>query len=323
MESSNKWKDFLLKSSIPLEYEVKKILESKGCVSNYEYTYLRKDEFEVINEFSYDIDGAYISKNNFFELMIECKYRDESTKWIFTPENYGGINEIQHYSFINPNDYFTKDYKFNRLDYAPLGPLCGKGIEIHSKGGNPKSITQAIAQLSYATADKITSGIEHQIDKLLGKTEHLFYHIPIIITTAKLYRLKDNITINQIKNCEDIELIASNEDCIIFESNIGSHLENYNLQKFADFTNTYGRKKLEKHLNSFNTDLDFVFSVIAKNYSPSAIAIIHFSNDNIGINKLFDFLNEVVTPTNKTLDREKERQKRIKEIHKKFGNFRK
>ena len=49
--AGNKWKDFLLKSGLPLEYEVKELLDKRKCISSFEYSYLRSDENKIINEF--------------------------------------------------------------------------------------------------------------------------------------------------------------------------------------------------------------------------------------------------------------------------------
>lgn len=317
-DNSNKWKDFLLKSSIPLEYEVKQLVDKYGCVSNYEFTYLRQDENEITNEFSYDIDASYIKGDHFFELMIECKYRDLSTNWVFTPEDYGGMDEIEHYSFVNPNDHFTQSNKFLRLEYEQYAPLCGKGIEINSNGQNPKSITQAINQLSYGMAEKVILGMEHQIEKHLGTTETIFYGIPIIVTTANLYRLKENVTIQEIKRANDIIEISTKEDCLILKTPTGKHLENYNIKKFGGFIGKYGIDELNKKLKSFNVDIGFVCSVISKNYCPSAMAIIQFTDNNNGFKKLFDFLDEIVKPTSKTMKRQMEKQQKMEELTKKL-----
>lgn len=313
---SNKWKDFLLKSSIPLEYEVKTLLDKYGCVGNYEYTYLRRDENEIVNEFSYDIDASFIKGGHFFELMIECKYRDQSTNWVFIPEAYGGIGETDSCSFINPNDHFTQKNKFLKLDYEPLAPLCGKGIEINSEGQNPRSISQAVNQLSYAMAEKILDGMEHQIEKLLGSSEIIFYNIPIIVTTANLFRLNKNVTIEQIKQSNNLSDVSTEAECLILKSTIGKDLEKYNIEVFCRFMDKYGKDYLNKKLKSFNKDIEFVLSVIAKNYCPEAFAIIHFSKENVGFKSLFEYLNEIVEPTEKTLNREREHQKLIEKVKK-------
>lgn len=322
-DKSKKWKDFLLKSSIPLEYEVKKLMDEYGCVSNYEFTYLRENENKVEHEFSYDIDASYIKGGHFFNLMIECKYRDVTTNWIFTPENYGGKDEVESYSFLNPNDHFTQKHKFRRLDYEPLAPLCGKGIEINSNGQNPKSITQAINQLSYAMAEKVVSGMEHQIEKLLNTSEIIFYNIPIIVTTANLYRLKDNVTIQDVKDSNELSDVAIQEECLVLKGSVGKHLEDYNLQEFNVFISEYGRQELNEKLVSFNEDIGFVSSVIAKEYCPGAILVVQLTESGKGFSKVFEFLDEIVEPSEKTINRQIERQKKIDEIISKIERIKK
>jgi hypothetical protein len=282
---------------------------------------LRRDESEIVNEFSYDIDASFIKGGHFFDLMIECKYRDQSTNWVFTPESYGGISEINSYSFINPNDHFTQKKKFFELDYEPLAPLCGKGIEINSEGQNPKSISQAMNQLSYAMAEKILDGMEHQIERLLGSSEIIFYHIPIIVTTANLFRLNENVTIEQIKQSNDLSDVSTEAECLILKSPIGKDLEKYNIEIFYRFIDKYSKDYLNKKLKSFNEDIGFVLSVIAKNYCPGAFAVIHFSKGNVGFKSLFEYLNEIVEPTEKTFNRERKNKKRMEELTKKLNEF--
>lgn len=320
-DKSKKWKDFLLKSSIPLEYEVKTFLDKRGCVGNYEYTYLRRDENEIVNEFSYDINATFIKGCHFFELMIECKYRDQSTNWIFTPESYGGFSEVNSYSFINPNDHFTQKNKFLKLDYQPLAPLCGKGIEINSEGQNPKSILQAMNQLSYAMAKKILSGMESQIGTSRYLSEMIFYNIPIIVTTANLFRLNEKVTIEQIKQSNDLRDISTEAECLILKSSIGKDLEKYNNEILYQLVNKYGTAHLNKKLKSYNDDIEFVLSVIAKNYCQAAFAIIHFSKGNAGFKSLFKYLSEIVEPTEKTLSRERKKRKRMETFTEKMREF--
>ncbi len=183
---NNKWKDYLLKSGLPLEYEIVDFLESKGCISSFEHSYLRPDENLIENEFSFDIDSSYIKEHHFFKLLIECKYRDSSTNWLFLPAEFGGPNELGNTSFLHPNDHFTQHIKFpfKHIELPPFAKPCLKGIELTSDGQNPKTITQAVNQLNYAMAEFIADDMVHQIDELLATSEIIFYNIPIIVTTV-------------------------------------------------------------------------------------------------------------------------------------------
>jgi hypothetical protein len=143
------------------------------------------------------------------------------------------------------------------------------------------------------------------------------------VTTANLYRLNDNVTIKKIKDSNDISAISTKEHCLILKTPIGKHLENYNLQEFFQFIGKYGQDELNKKLKSFNEDIGFVCSVIAQNYCPSAIAVVQFTETNQGFKKLFEFLDEIVKPTEKTINREIERQKKIEEMSTKFEDIKK
>jgi hypothetical protein len=317
-----KWKEHLLKSGIPLEYEIKEYLLKNGCIPNFEYTYLRENETKQTTEFSYDIDSSFIKPPYFIDFMIECKYRHESTKWLFLPEEYGGIDEIEYTSFIHLNNYFNQKEHSNFP--FPLAPLCSKGIELTNEGQNPKTITQAISQLSYAMAEKITNGIYHQVDDLLSKSYEgtLFCNIPIIVTTAELYRINENITIDKIKNSNDIEEIATNQKCLVIKNNVGVDLEKYNLSVFQNFVREIGESKLRTKLNSSKENLEFVLSIIAKNYCPQCLIVIHYSKTKNGFDELIAYLKKYIDPDKEVLDaikeKEEEMNKRLKVITQKM-----
>lgn len=305
------------------------MLDDKGCISNFEYSYLRPDENRVVNEFSYDIDSSYIKGSHFFSLMLECKYCHESTNWLFLPSEYGGHLEIGTSAFLHPNDHFTQEHKFpfSYNDLPPIAPICSKGIEITTDGQNPKTITQAISQLSYAMAEKIASGMEHQFEKFLGTSEIIFYDIPIIVTTANLYRLKENTTIENIKAAEEILQFATKEDCLVLDTNIGKDLERHNLGIFSRFISQYTDILLNQKLKSFNKDIKFVCNVISSTYSPSCILVIQHSSDSKGFEKLFKYMDEIVKPSKDTIDAIKKKYEKLKkmrlDIDKKIKNNKK
>ena len=305
-KNDNKWKDFLLKSGVPLEFEIKKILKDLGFDSYSEHSYLRKDENNIVNEFSYDINSTLKIDNQLFELMVECKYRDESTNWIFIPEEYNESDRgAGTMSFLNTNDFFYKkefpDF-YKLINFDILAPLCSKGIEINSSGQNPKTITQALHQLCYGIIDKVTEGMKQQLDEN-EDTEHLiFHHIPIIITTANLYRLKNSVTISEIKNADNFESIATREYMLLLEPKISLELEKYSYQKLDFFINEYGIEKLNSKLHKKNKIHNWTFKdhqkMISRDY-PEGILVIQHEQDNKGLSALIKILNEIARPSKK------------------------
>ena len=300
----NKWKDFLLKSGVPLEFEIKKTLKGLGFDNYSEYSYLRPDENNIVNEFSYDINSSLQIDNHLFELMVECKYRDESTNWIFIPEEYNESDRgVGTMSFLNTNDYFYKkefpDF-YKLINFDTVAPLCSKGIELNSSGQNPKTITQAISQLCYGMIDKVIEGMKQQLEES-GDIEHLvFHHIPIIITTANLYRLKSDVTISEIKNADNPDSIATREYVLLLEPKISIELEKYSFQKLDLFIDSYGIDKLNSSLNKkkkiHNWTIRDHQKMISKDF-PEGILIIQHESDNKGLSALTKILNEIARPS--------------------------
>jgi len=323
--ANNKWKEYLLKSGLPLEYEVLEFLESKKCISSPEYSYLRPDENFIENEFSFDIDSAYIQGNHFFKLLIECKYRDSSTNWLFLPGKYGGPSELGNTSFLHPNDHFTKSAKFpyKHPELEPIAKPCIKGIELTSQGQNPKTITQAVNQLSYAMAEIIVDDMVHQIDELLATSEIIFYNIPIIVTTANLYRIKENTTIEKIKATDDLFEIATKEDILVLQTKAGKDLQRHSQRIFNEFINERGNNFLNTKLNSFNEDFQFVSQVISSSYCPQSILIVQHTSNNSAFEKLFALLDDIVSPSEKTKNYLSSEKKRLKELFAEFDNLKK
>ncbi|OQP43448.1 hypothetical protein A4H97_11075 [Niastella yeongjuensis] len=314
--ANNKWKDYLLKSGLPLEYEVLDFLDSKKCISSFEYSYLRPDENLIENEFSFDIDSSYIKDHHFFKLLIECKYRDSSTNWLFLPGEYGGPSELSHTAFLHPCDHFTKTTKFpyRHPELPPIAKPCLKGIELTSDGQNPKTITQAVNQLSYAMAEMIVDDMVHQIEELLATSEVIFYNVPIIVTTANLFRIKENTTIEKIKETENLLDIATKEDCLVLQTKIGKDLQRHNRKLFSEFINERGEEILNKKLKSFNDDIGFVCEVISSNYCPESILVIQHTPDNKAFEKLFELFDDVVSPSKPTHKYLNDEMQRLKEL---------
>lgn len=314
------WKDYLLRSGLPLENDINNYLNSKGCISSFEYSYMRMDERKIEKEFSYDIDAAYISDPNFIEFMVECKYRHESTKWVFAPHGYDGSDDIVPNCFMHPSDHFVSlKFPFNSTFPEQLAPLCSKGVEVTTGGDNEKTITQAVFQLCYAFAPKIVNSIECQIDRLLGP-DYIFYHIPVIVTTAELYRLRDDVNIESIKAAASLEEISEKHTCLVFKHSIGKHLEKYNFDIFNKFLSKTEKEKLIRNLNTFTDDLGHLFSVLAKHYSPQAFVIVHYSKDENGFDTLFNYVDRLINPPPDLIRKMEKQKMRYEKFVKELGD---
>ena len=91
--NESKWKDYLLKSSLPLEQLVAEKLEKSGVYIAGEYPYIRTNDQNISTEFSVDLHAfellAYSHQKDQYwgnlNFLIECKYNYPGVKWVFLP----------------------------------------------------------------------------------------------------------------------------------------------------------------------------------------------------------------------------------------------
>jgi len=187
-----------------------------------------------------------IKDDHFVTFMIECKYRHPTTQWVFTPEIYGGPNELSENAFMHPFDHSVPNkFAFGGPFPRVLAPACSKGIELCSSGDNNKSINQAVTQLAYAFALKIGDAIEHQVERLLV-SDVIFYHVPVIVTTADLFRLHDGVTIEDIKAANAIQEVAPPKTCLVMNYTTGVELRLYNDQVLSAVRDRLGDEALQE-----------------------------------------------------------------------------
>ncbi len=136
------WKDALLSSGVPLENDVRNYMARRGCLAEFEHSYLRADEARVLRQFSYDIDASLIQPPHFVDFLVECKYRHPSVSWVFTPDEYGGHTELGPNDFTHPLTLFAGKNCVAESSLFPrcLAPCCSKGVELTSDGANDKAI---------------------------------------------------------------------------------------------------------------------------------------------------------------------------------------
>lgn len=292
---------------------MKRFLEENGCVGRSEYTYLRKDEQNKEKEFSYDIDASYISNSHFVNLMVECKYRYDSTKWIFTPDSYGGLEESYPSGFTHPLDGFTSlNFKFKNVPFPVFGKLCGKGVELTTNGTNEKTIRRGVRQLVYALPEHITSSIENQMYNSLSG-EFIFLHVPVLVTTAQLYRIGEGVTIQDIRESDNIQDIASEQDTLILKRRPTIEMQRLNKSEFSDFRNRVGDEDIGGNMSSFATDIDHFFNVFSRHKCPRAVAIVHHNVDYSGLPQLMEYIDTIIDPPDHLREKLERRKARIRE----------
>jgi hypothetical protein len=270
MNDSKKWKSRFLSSSIPLEYEVAKILTDLDFSVSFDYTYFRNDGTSK-KEFSADIKAhtylpidAQNDLNGEITILAECKYRDEGKKWLFLPDTNNpeyssvldgnGIKSIAEFS----NRKTSRDLIYNfeeELEYAL------KGVEINISSGEvfDKDIRHGISQLKFGLPFLIKDGIE---SSLIGNEADSYpqYYISFLITNADLHILNKDLSIQKIKEIENIEEISKKVPYLIYYSDNGPDFSEHHKDIFKDIF------KYENSKNLIRYD-DFQKSLIDNEYN--------------------------------------------------------
>lgn len=245
MSETKKWKSRLLSSSIPLEYEVAKILSDLDFMVSFDYTYYRRDG-EFKKEFSTDIKGYFLFPLNTeneidasLTSLVECKYREEGKKWIFLPD----VNKLDTSSFMPGNtikslsEFSTIKNKDNLIgNFEDKLDFALKGVEVSLTTGEvfDKDIRHGISQLQFALPYLIKGCIGsnvfgHLVDV---KPEYL---ISILVTNADLYILNDNFSIDKIREVENFEELAKKVPYLVYFSDIGPDFTDHHKEIFKNF----------------------------------------------------------------------------------------
>ncbi len=311
---SKAWQQTLLSSGLPLENDIYVHLARRGCIGRFEYSYLKPDENSVERDFSYDVDASYIRGQYFMNLMIECKYRHPGARWVFAPAEYGGPDELESNDFLHViDDFMTPKFGYGEQFPRTLAPLCSKGVELLADGANEKTITQATHQLAYALAPQLASSIENQANRWLA-ADMAFFSIPIVITTAELFRLNEEATIQSIRGARELEDVAAKSDCLVLKYFQGAELQRYNRQVLQAHLDRSDAKKLRAAFKSYTKDLSHWYSNLASHQCPRAMVIISVANSNSGIDNLFDYLDELVNPSAALKDEIAAQERKIQEM---------
>lgn len=173
MSESNKWKSKLLSSSVPMEYEVAQILVEKDFSTDVDFSYTRMDS-GLEKDFSVDLRAtSYIKSqdDNFLaviELLVECKYRHPSNKWLFFEDpNDGDFSPFTlGYTLRAVDDFSWQFFPANAtVAFDISNCFCIKGVEVDTSSGGvyDSEIRHGLLQLQYALPRLLTDRISFEI----------------------------------------------------------------------------------------------------------------------------------------------------------------
>jgi hypothetical protein len=239
-KTTNKWKDVLLKTSLPLEQLVAETLVENDFYVHGEFSYVRRTEKAIDAEFSADLYASMLlprkAKDDYWaslNLLVECKYNYPGVRWVFTPHLSDiTIGVITRFDDLTNKEIPNTEAQF-KLD-SEL-PYCVRGIELHESDANLQSIPHGLSQLRFAVPHLVARICSMQA--FTGHTEdlHIEFLCSLLVTTASLHVLKPGLKLETFQNASDLAEVAAQIDALVVYQSAGPELSKYARGVVQDF----------------------------------------------------------------------------------------
>lgn len=231
------WKNHLLKSSLPLEYDVSRIFAANEMSITADYPYIRADG-SVDKECSVDVLGSwYGSKDIDFvlDVVAECKYRSPNKTMLFVedpnihypPMTLGGTLNVFDFgsTFSIPTrrmTEFEQDFTF-----------AYKGIEISNEGAHESELWRGVQQLRYSIPPILKRAFNHHILYTHDDDRYPIFFAKILITNSPLRVMNEDVDISKIEKSDTLDDISYPVDRLILYSEYGPEYENHFRRVFS------------------------------------------------------------------------------------------
>lgn len=268
------WKKGLLKTGLPLEYVTSNILNNKGYEIFGDYPYIRPNENKELKEFSVDIrtHKSLAIKERLFTLsmLIECKYRQPGTSWIFSPYP----SSIVPIGLVHSSEKLVPV----RLDSSSLYDFedsigyCISGIELDSNGnGKTDGAKHGAFQLRFAMPVLLKSTFEHVLEHNWYEGRFINLLCPILVTTSEIRVIKPNLALSDFDNAKELDDVSELREAVILNEGTGPQLEEFADSLAEEFIQNH--PELERRLLELGNVL--VSEEWGNRYSPDLDTIRH------------------------------------------------
>ncbi|MGB8217234.1 MAG: hypothetical protein WCE94_08025 [Candidatus Methanoperedens sp.] len=277
---SSQIKDTILKTGIPLEISVVKKILKYGLEEFGEVEYEREGQLfstDIHVQKEYKILDNLMIVVNF---VVECKYKTRDHIWFFMQfprgNDYSMRSDARNDVFdelsiplIRKMGYQIKNepvFSILRIENFFDVKIVDKGAEIINDKFDPNTIKRALYQAVFGSVKVQKDSIQYILEKLPSDLDlhavQNFYEneketfpiisitLPVIVTTARLFRLHEDISLEDIEKQEDI--------FSLFEEENGLLLMNLNYETVWKFSEElfkkeplpiYDELKSNEHLN--------------------------------------------------------------------------
>lgn len=232
-----------------MEYEVAQILVAKDFSTDVDFSYTRMDS-GIEKDFSVDLRAtSYITSKDkdiqaVIELLVECKYRHPSNKWLFFEDpNDGSFSPFTLGHTLRAVDDFS--WRFFSSDatvaFDRNNCFCIKGVEVDVANGgvHDSEIRHGLLQLQYALPRLLTDTITFQIHNSEDENTPFFF-CPILLTTSQILVARPGVKIGTVERADKLEDFSTVAPWIVVHSDLTPEFERHmttqckELSKFAD-----------------------------------------------------------------------------------------
>lgn len=275
MSTKRSWKDNLLSSSLPLEYEIASILVEEGFAVESDYMYSRTDS-GVVKEFSVDIHATgyppFNDPNTIWaevHLLVECKHRSPDVGWLFLPEpNEPDLSPITlGYTLRSIDEFCVRKLRQEpATQFDAQRAFAFKGTEIRGNGKvYDQELVHGIEQLRYGLPRLLTDTTVFNMGSDPDE-HHPFILCPILVTTAPLLLSAEDISITKVQESSRIEELASAVPYLVLHSDYGPDFERHCAGELEPLGNlgTYRVRNLDARLRQIGSSFEELPSQIGK-----------------------------------------------------------
>jgi hypothetical protein len=292
--ANQKWGESFLKSGLPLEHLTLLALKSIGWECELHYEYFRRNRENQLQRFEHDVIAySPSSEKGLLRLLIECKYHDESRFWIFLPcetedhlAQYGALDAGAN---LHVNSAVIHSAPFECLanpeneSLLSLAPKCVWGVTVSMDGTRqPNAIEEATKQIAFGF-------VPYCLDSYYGfHNSSAISILPVIVTSARLFRLKPNITsFEAVRRATSPDVIADELPWLWYYHAPNGDLLDHNMDKIDAYkrqSKYAGKKLVAEQLLSLWT---FPHWIAVLNIDAVASAVTQIYDDFISLPKNF------------------------------------
>jgi hypothetical protein len=296
-DNDSAWKTHLLRTSVPLEHEVARVLSRHGFSVSADYSYSRIDA-GVEKEFSVDLRGVLgagptdqFRRECLLDVFIECKFRDRGARWLFLPQPRYARDKIT--DAVESVDLFSPSFVHDTLrNDDPNVQICYSAVEVGISARDAKNdkgraiesqLKHGVRQLQYAIPSLIM--LRARTAALLPPEESFpFFFASVLVTNARLIVADEAFGIAAVEAARELDDVGKEVPYLVWSAAVGPDFYQHCQRQFAglaQFAGTPSMRAIEEKRKAAREASWVLPSVLARRVAidpTDAIHIAEFKN---------------------------------------------